>query len=113
VIRALLVDDSRLTREFLKEALAGQVFLVSGHAYNGLDAIRAHTETSPDVVVMDAMMPKLDGIGGGPWVRRIAEPVAFRVGFTGFSYHQPRIFHQPRPTLSQTVMWKIETNNPT
>lgn len=63
MIRVLLVDDSRLTHEYLKEVLSGQGFLVSGHAYNGLEAIRVYSETAPDVVVMDVMMPKLDGIG--------------------------------------------------
>lgn len=71
MIRVLLVDDSRLTHEYLKEVLSGQGFLVSGHAYNGLEAIRVYNETTPDVVVMDVMMPKLDGIGAIKEIRSL------------------------------------------
>lgn len=62
MIRALIVDDSKLTHTFLEEALADKGFVVCGHAFNGLEGVRAYVETAPDVVIMDILMPKVDGV---------------------------------------------------
>ena len=33
-----------------------------GHARDGVEAVKAASELSPDVIVMDVMMPKKDGV---------------------------------------------------
>ena len=62
-IRILLVDDHSIMREGLQAILerSGE-FEVVGQARDGLEAVRAASELSPDVVVMDVMMPNKDGV---------------------------------------------------
>ena len=62
-IRVMLVDDHPITRRGLREVLedAG-TFEVVAQAGDGVEAITQAEETRPDVVVMDVMMPKKDGV---------------------------------------------------
>ena len=62
-IRVLLVDDHSIMREGLQSMLrASEEFQVVGQARDGDEAVRAAAELSPDVVVMDVMMPNKDGV---------------------------------------------------
>jgi DNA-binding NarL/FixJ family response regulator len=62
-IRILLVDDQQLIRMGFRMVLeADPGFAVVGEASNGAEAIQAVRELSPDVVLMDVRMPRLDGI---------------------------------------------------
>ena len=62
-IRVLLVDDHSIMREGLQSMLRGSdEFQVVGQARDGEEAVRAAAELSPDVVVMDVMMPNKDGV---------------------------------------------------
>ena len=62
-IRVLLVDDHLIMREGLQVMLerSGD-FEVVGQARDGEGAVRAATELFPDVILMDVMMPKKDGV---------------------------------------------------
>ena len=62
-IRVLLVDDHSIMREGLQVMLeqSGE-FEVVGQARDGEEAVRAAAELSPDVIVMDVMMPGKDGV---------------------------------------------------
>ena len=62
-IRVLVVDDHSIVREGLKYVLeqSGE-FEVVGQAGDGVEAVRAAAELSPDLVVMDVMMPRKDGV---------------------------------------------------
>lgn len=63
-INVLIVDDNREFCEILQEyLLEHQEFSVVGVAYNGLEAVKLIQEKEPDVVVLDIIMPHLDGIG--------------------------------------------------
>lgn len=66
--RLLLVDDEPLIREVLRDFLCEQFEVIEGS--NGNDAIRMASELKPDVILMDVMMPILDGISA---VKRIRE----------------------------------------
>ena len=57
---ALVVDDDPATRRLLRLALAPYGFAVE-EANNGLEALRALREASPDVVIVDLAMPVMDG----------------------------------------------------
>ncbi len=62
-IRILLVDDQQLIRMGFRMVLEAEPgFVVVGEASNGAEAIEAVRELSPDVVLMDVRMPRLDGI---------------------------------------------------
>ena len=62
-IRVMIVDDHAIVRVGLKQVLdqSGE-FEVVGQAADGEEAVRVAAEVSPDVVVMDVMMPKKDGV---------------------------------------------------
>jgi DNA-binding NarL/FixJ family response regulator len=63
VIRVVLADDQPLVRSGLRALLANSDDLqVVGEASDGREAVAVVTRTRPDVVLMDARMPGLDGI---------------------------------------------------
>lgn len=63
-IRVLVVDDSAFARKVLREVLSKAPGLeVVDIARDGLDALEKIAEHRPDVVVLDLVMPNLDGIG--------------------------------------------------
>jgi DNA-binding NarL/FixJ family response regulator len=62
-IRVLIVDDHAMVRRGMRDFLGLHEDLeVVGEASDGNEALEAATALSPDVVVMDLMMPGLDGI---------------------------------------------------
>lgn len=62
-IRILLVDDHSVVRQGLKMFLGLEPDLeVVGEASNGLEALEKVAELQPDVVLMDLLMPEMDGI---------------------------------------------------
>ena len=58
--RVLLVDDDEVVRRSVRQALEPIGWKVS-EAENGQDAIESLTATRPDVIILDLMMPKMDG----------------------------------------------------
>jgi DNA-binding NarL/FixJ family response regulator len=63
VIRVLLAEDHSLVRAGLERLLAtADDIEVVGGAADGAEAVTLAAETSPDIVLMDLSMPKLDGI---------------------------------------------------
>ncbi|AWN23207.1 DNA-binding response regulator [Deinococcus irradiatisoli] len=63
LIRLLLVDDHDVVRQGLKMFLSlDDSLLVVGEARNGEEAVAQATALKPDVVIMDLMMPVLDGV---------------------------------------------------
>jgi DNA-binding NarL/FixJ family response regulator len=62
-IRILLVDDHAMVRRGMRDFLALHDDLeVVGEAGDGLAALAATAELAPDVVIMDLLMPEMDGI---------------------------------------------------
>ncbi len=62
-IRILLVDDHAMVRRGMRDFLALHDDLeVVGEAADGLAALAATAELAPDVVIMDLLMPEMDGI---------------------------------------------------
>ncbi|HHX50753.1 MAG TPA: sporulation transcription factor Spo0A, partial [Clostridia bacterium] len=63
-INVLIADDNKEFCEILQEYLTGnEEFEVTGIAYNGHETLKLIREKEPDVVVLDIIMPHLDGIG--------------------------------------------------
>lgn len=64
MIRVLLVDDHAVVREGLRAFLELQDdFRVIGEASDGEEALSQAEALHPDVILMDLVMPKLDGVG--------------------------------------------------
>jgi DNA-binding NarL/FixJ family response regulator len=62
-IRILLVDDHAMVRRGMRDFLALHDDLeVVGEAGDGLAALEATASLAPDVVIMDLLMPEMDGI---------------------------------------------------
>jgi two-component system, NarL family, response regulator LiaR len=63
VIRVLVVDDHAVVREGLRTFLSLQDGIeVVGEASDGREAVAAAQRLAPDVVLMDLVMPKVDGV---------------------------------------------------
>ena len=63
VIRVLLVDDSRLVRDMIREILESDPdIVVVGEATNGREAIDKVALFKPDIVTMDIEMPVMGGL---------------------------------------------------
>lgn len=66
-IRVLIVDDHAMVRQGLRTFLELQDrsdsrIIVVGEATNGLEAVELAASTQPDIVLLDLVMPKMDGI---------------------------------------------------
>ena len=62
-MRILVADDNESIRTVLREILQSESgWEVCGEAKNGEEAIQQARELSPDIILMDIMMPKCDGI---------------------------------------------------
>ena len=62
-VSVLLVDDHALIRRGLTDLIRYESDLnVAGEASNGQEAVEAARKLNPDVIVMDLMMPEMDGV---------------------------------------------------
>lgn len=68
--RILLVDDEEDILEFVSYNLQREGFRVYS-ARNGLEAIEMAGKVKPDLVILDVMMPEMDGIAACEEIRKI------------------------------------------
>jgi DNA-binding NarL/FixJ family response regulator len=62
-LRIVIADDNPEYRFLLRQFIErGTTFVVIGEASNGDEAVRLVDELKPEVVVMDVMMPVMDGV---------------------------------------------------
>lgn len=62
-LRAIVVDDDPFARRMIKDSLQGAGMVVIAEAQNGREAVELTLFYHPDVVLMDVVMPGLDGVG--------------------------------------------------
>ncbi|WP_027417557.1 sporulation transcription factor Spo0A [Aneurinibacillus terranovensis] len=75
-IRVMLADDNREFTELLREYLNEQDDIeVMGVAYNGNDVLKLLEDTVPDVLILDIIMPHLDGLAVLEHIRGMELPV--------------------------------------
>lgn len=70
--RVAVVDDDRFIREMLELGLAREGFSVRTAA-DGQQALALVKEWEPEVIVLDVMMPKIDGFALLPMLRQISQ----------------------------------------
>jgi DNA-binding NarL/FixJ family response regulator len=61
-MRILIADDHALFRDSLRSLLESHDLEVVGEAKNGKEAVELTWDCKPDVVLMDLMMPEMDGL---------------------------------------------------
>jgi len=76
--RVLVVDDNALQRDLVAEVLAGEGYAVRTAA-DGVDGLAAARALPPDVVVLDLLLPRLDGASMLAELRRDPRLSAARV----------------------------------
>ncbi|AVX30472.1 sporulation transcription factor Spo0A [Carboxydocella sp. ULO1] len=63
-VKILLVDDNREFCDMLSKHLTrDEDFILVGVAHNGLEALELIQSEQPDLIILDLIMPHLDGIG--------------------------------------------------
>jgi len=76
----LIADDHPLVREALHQALQSEEDMeVVAEACDGEEAVKLALELKPDVVVMDIVMPKLNGIEATRKIKAIAPDIAILI----------------------------------
>jgi NarL family two-component system response regulator LiaR len=75
-LRAIIADDDPFARRLIKDSLQRGDFLVIAEAHNGREAVELTLHYRPDVVLMDVVMPELDGIAA---TRRICKEIPEQV----------------------------------
>ena len=84
-IKVLIVDDHQVVRQGLRTFLELQEdIIVVGEAGDGLQAVEMVHQYQPDVVLMDLVMPKLDGIAATRQVKSSATGVKV-IALTSFT----------------------------
>jgi two-component system chemotaxis response regulator CheY len=68
--RVLIVEDAPYIREVFRYALETHKHVIAGEAVNGVEAVDKYRELKPDIVLMDLLMPLMDGISA---IRKIIE----------------------------------------
>src|ERR1035437_324348 len=89
--KAALVEDEELARRYLRELLASHPeIVVAAECANGFEAVKAIAETSPDLLFLDAQMPKLDSFEVLELIASSQAPVVIFV--TAYDHYAMRAF---------------------
>jgi len=63
-IKLIIADDNRHLCQMLQNYLQGQEDLhIVGEAHDGLEAMELIQTQEPDLIILDLVMPRLDGLG--------------------------------------------------
>jgi DNA-binding NarL/FixJ family response regulator len=81
-LRAVIADDDPFARRVIKDVLQDAGVLIIAEARNGRQAVELTLYYKPDVVVMDVVMPELDGILATRQIRK-AIPEQLVIVLTG------------------------------
>ncbi len=58
----LLIDDSLYAKDLLRRFLTAGGHEIAGEAADGLDGIELYSKLKPDLVILDMIMPRLNGL---------------------------------------------------
>lgn len=84
-LKILIVDDSPLIRRSLRTFFEQEAeWSVCGEAVNGRDGIDKASQLRPDLIVMDLVMPSLNGIEASRRIKRLLPSIPI-VMFTTFT----------------------------
>ena len=60
--RVLIVDDALIIRERIKEIALQAGWQIAGEAKDGAEAVEMYRREKPNLVTLDIVMPKMDGV---------------------------------------------------
>jgi NarL family two-component system response regulator LiaR len=84
-IRVLIVDDHTVVRDGLQALLSVEPGMqVVGSAADGIEAVRLARELNPDVILLDLVMPRMDGVQAIIEIKR-NDPTARILVLTSFA----------------------------
>ena len=107
-MRVLIADDQDFIRRGLRAVLSGEKDIeVCAEAVDGRDALAKSLEFRPDIVIMDVIMPRMDGIEATRLLRR-ALPKAKVLSLS--QYDVPEIVNQAEEAgaaafVSKLLVW--------
>jgi len=81
-LRVVVAEDEGLIRMDIVATLNESGYQVVGEAADGEEAVRLATELTPDLMVMDIKMPKLDGISAAEKISELKIPVVLLTAFS-------------------------------
>ncbi len=84
----LIVDDEEEIRHVLRLLCETEGFIVVGEAANGVEAVPLALKHQPDFVILDYLLPRLDGSGAAEILRTIT-PSSKIVAFSAVLKDQP------------------------
>ena len=80
IIKILIADDHPLLRESLHKTLSNQRDMeVVGEATDGNEVIRMAEELKPDIIIMDIMMPTVNGIEASKQIKKDLPNIAILI----------------------------------
>jgi len=83
-LRILIADDHPTVRRNLKQLLESKMkWRVCGEAANGLEAVQKAALLMPDVIILDARMPEMDGFEAASQISS-ATPAVSILMYTNF-----------------------------
>jgi NarL family two-component system response regulator LiaR len=78
--RILVADDHAMLREGMRNLLSREKdFELVGEAANGEEAVRLSKELKPDIVIMDIVMPKLNGVEATKQIKEVSPATALLI----------------------------------
>jgi CheY-like chemotaxis protein len=103
----LLVDDNEVVRIATRHFLESQPgFLVCAEAVDGIEALEKARELSPDLIILDLAMPRMNGLQTARALRATMQTVPIIL----FTWYADAI--QPRDAADAGVSAVISKTNP-
>lgn len=69
-MRVLVVDDTHFMRKVIRGVVELAGLEVCGEAKNGIEAVDQYEQLKPDLVIMDVIMPEMNGLEAMDEIRR-------------------------------------------
>jgi response regulator NasT len=107
-LKVLVVDDTEHVRDMLVQMLELDGFEVVGEASSGEEAISLAQSSDPNVIVMDYVMPDLDGLSAARAIKqeRPTQPIILYT-----AYLDAKVESQARDAGVALVVGKVEGLN--
>jgi CheY-like chemotaxis protein len=107
-LKVLVVDDTEHVRDMLVQMLELDGFEVVGEAASGEEAIGLAQSSDPNVIVMDYVMPDLDGLSAAKAIKqeRPTQPIILYT-----AYLDANVERQARDAGVALVVGKVEGLN--